>query len=303
MDDFSTPHPMLRLPLRRPAGCGCLVAALVVVALLILSGGVYAWIEDRGWTWPPPRTALVTSTMPPTANPLLTANSSPTAMPSLTAIPSPPAATATLPPAEATATSSPAPTATSTPAATPSPTYTPPATPTHTPTATPTLPPTATSTVPATPTAATVGAVACNAAIKAVIELAAEAQAQYIEGTLEGAALSAAWGGAAADAQEEAGRLLAYIDAFVPQVEIENVVWTVLECQMMPQPGWVRVTTSERWAYHAALECVPGERRAAARVELFPAQVYALSWNGQAWQIDSWLTGPAEVEAQWRCPS
>lgn len=317
MDDSNVPHPMLRLPLRRPAGCGCPVVALAVAILLALLWTGYAWTRGGRLAWPLPRIVAGTPVVTETALPPPVAASW---TPSMTPV-APPPATATgtpfpLPTATAVSTSTATPWPTSTLRATPTITPSPSPQPTSTlpvPTATSRAPgatlraPTATIAVPTatvpTPAATSAETVACSAEIRAVIERAAAAQAQYMEGTLDEAALAAAWGGAAVDAQQEADRLLAFSRASGQQVEIEDVIWTVSECQMQRQLGWVRVVTSERWTYEAAAECVPGERHAVRRIERFPAQVYALSHDGEEWRIDSWLTGPAEVEAQWRCPS
>jgi hypothetical protein len=288
---------MLKLPLRGRTGCRWV--PLVVVGLLVVAATVGSgyWL---GWIRPPAAPTRIAE---------------PTQLPAERVVV---AMTPTLPP-EATSTLLPAATHTPTIVLTPTPTVT--VWPTHPqeprPTASPTVE--ATATAAATPTeapmptptptpqasaapgAATPEAVACDASLQAAIERAAEAQAAYMEGNLDEAGLAEAWGGAAADAQSQAERMMAYRAGDVTGVEVTEVEWTVTSCVARAYRGWTQVAVSEEWRYSAQLACASGSTETSTWVEAFSSELYALVPSPDGWRIESWLSGSPDREARWRC--
>lgn len=301
---------MLQLPLDARVRCGCIpvAAALVLVAVVALTARTCAVRRDA--SKPPPvtpwreatPTALPASPTPvPTATPEPTPTETPPPSPTWTLAPPTPTATATLRP-----TWTPIPTLEATPTALPTATKRPTQTPEPTPTlaATPTERPTETPTGGLTPVAATppAGAIACSDEVRQVVEGAARAQAEYMEGALTSEDLDDVWGNAAADARTQADNLVAYRDDGIADLEIVDVRWDVDGCWVTSYGGWAKVTVSELWVYEARLSCASGETHTSEWVESFPHEVYAVVREGEGWRVDSWLTGPVVVQRRWACP-
>lgn len=287
-------RPMIRLPLRGRTGCSwapLVVAGLVVIAAVVGSGYWFGWIgpgsapaltPGPGLTEPVVAAVTPTTSSEATPTPLPTASRTPLLLPTPTLVVSTP-----------TATQRPSPTASPTAGAT----ATLPATSTATPM--PTLTPTAQAS--SSSGAATPEAVACDTSLLAAIERAAEAQAAYMEGTLDEAGLTEAWGGAATDAQGQAERMMAYRAGNILGVEVTEVEWTVNSCAARAYRGWTQVAVSEEWRYTAQLSCASGSTETSTWVEAFSSELYALVPGPDGWRIESWLSGRPDREARWRC--
>lgn len=198
-------------------------------------------------------------------------------------------------PATTTPSSTPTRQATATPTASPS------ATPTWASTSTPV--PTPTVTAPATPAEATPLGTACDPTLVATIERAAEAQALYMEGRLDAAALAAAWGGAAADARTQAERMMSYRAGDIVGVQVSEVEWLVNSCRARAYDGWVQVTVSEEWRYTAQLTCASGAFETSVWSEAFASETYALVRDSDGWRIRSWRIEAPDTQTRWRCPA
>jgi hypothetical protein len=290
-------YPMLKLPLRGRTGCGLgplVVVALVVIAATVGSGYWLGLIGPRATPAPTPSAVLAptgrivaavtptptqeaTSTLLPTAThtPIVAPTSTPTVTPRPTTAWAP--LPATSPPTEATVT------VTGTATAVPLPTFTP------------------TPRASSSSEAMTPEAVACDASLLAAIERAAEAQAAYMEGSLDEVGLAEAWGGAAADAQGQAERMMAYRAGDITGVELTDVEWAVNSCAARAHTGWTQVAVSEEWRYTAQLACASGSTETSTWVEAFSSELYALVPGSDGWRIESWLSGRPDTETRWRC--
>jgi hypothetical protein len=142
----------------------------------------------------------------------------------------------------------------------------------------------------------------CDDQVRAAIERAMEAQAQYMEGVLPAEALSEASGDVAIYAQQQADLMLDYRTERIQDVEIVEVTWTIERCEARLAGERAQVSATERWTYRAELACASGEARDSTWVDFFPAESYTLVRSGEGWRIASWLTGPVRTEAMWVCP-
>lgn len=143
----------------------------------------------------------------------------------------------------------------------------------------------------------------CDASLVAAIERAAEAQAGYMEGRVDAPALAEAWGGAAADAQAQAERMMTYRAGDIVGVQVTNVEWSVSNCRARRYSGWAQVTVSEEWRYVAQLTCASGAVETSVWSEAFSAETYALVPEPGGWRIHSWLISAPDASARWRCSS
>jgi hypothetical protein len=296
-------HDMLKLPLRTRSRCSCIVIVVILVAVG-LAFATRGYMSRRNADLVP--TAVAHSSLTP-AQPLPTATATNTATATPAAINTPlPTATDTSTVTHTpTTTNTPLPAATNTPLATPAATNTPAATDTPLPTLTPTSTntPAATNTPLATPAVATTpGWIVCDATVMSVIEGAAAAQAAYMEGGISATDLAETWGAAAPYARSQADQMVFYRTAQISEVRITGVEWEILSCQMQAAGSLMRVVLTERWRYQATLSCSPDGTHSSTWSEVFPAETFALVREGEGWRIDSWLTGPVEVEQWWTCP-
>jgi hypothetical protein len=280
---------MLKLPLRGRTGCSWVplaVVGLVVVVAVVGSGYWFGWMRPPAApapdaTLPAAEAAVVavtrTATPKPTPALLPTASPTPTLVPTWTLVP--------------TRTPEPLPTASPTVGATA----------TAAATATATLTPTPTQPAPSPTEVAMPEAVPCDASLLAAIEGAAEAQAAYMEGNLDEVGLADAWGGAAADAQTQAERMMAYRASDITGVEVTEVEWTVNSCAARAYRGWTQVAVSEEWRYTAELTCASGDVETSTWIEAFSSELYALVPVPGGWRIESWLSGRPDRVARWHC--
>lgn len=292
--DSPKPVSMLRLPLQARMRCGCVPVAIVLIAIGVAIGARAWMVCQEAAATPTPVPSRVLTSMAPTSTPAVVV------MPTFTLAVAP-----TLTPELPTATVEPTPSLTPT-APLPTPTLPPASTATATPlpTAAPTQSPTPTQGATAVPgeDQAPTGVVACEDAIQAVIEQAADAQARYMEGALRAGDLEATWARAASDAQTQADRMIGYRDGGIQSVRITGVTWAVSGCKMIAYDGWAQVTVSARWTYEAELTCASGDSKTSVWAETFAAESYALVPGLQGWQIESWLTGTAIADTKWTCP-
>ena len=122
-----------------------------------------------------------------------------------------------------------------------------------------------------------------------------------MEGRIGAEALAETWGAAAPYARRQAEVMMAYRSGRIEGVQIAAVTWQMTSCRMRREGGMVRAAVRETWRYEADLACASGGTRRSTWVEVFAHETYALIQAAGGWRVDSWLSGPAEVEQQWAC--
>ena len=190
-------------------------------------------------------------------------------------------------------------------------------TPTTTPTATSTLPPVPTNTATATATPTTMPTVftstpalggsgphpeLCEQSIIDQLEMAIEAQILYMKGILPAEDLTKTWGNADIIAKAEADRIIFYRDNEIAAVTIIDVSAELISCLVIDEyETGVRALVSERWIYHAALDCSSGVVPNRLKVDTYPGSIYTLVREGKGWKITSYNIDRVYKEVPWRC--
>ncbi len=254
----------------------------------------------------PPSSSTLTMTPTPTLTPTATLTATPIATLTPTSTPTETPTSTLTPTSTPTETPTPTLTPTSTPTATPTSTQTPTSTPTGTPT--PTLTPTATPRVKSKTVPESTGN--CTQEILEALNRAFQAQAMYMtsgtspenEKNVE-LLLRKTWGNAWKIAREQASIMMKYNTHDIKSVEIENVDWKIVRCEIMsPDEDYVEVKTDEKWKYKASLDCLSGTKHASWWIEHTSDEQYELLREDTKWFINFWNPGKRTIFNRWSCP-